>query len=349
MDLIKIKLNELETFCNSAVFQAFPIKPISPLRVKSYIENPHANANDIVLYMYVEGDEVIAFRTFLSDCIGKSKPFAWCSGTWVKADCRGQKLSVKLLHEALSDWDNRLMFTNYAAASEHCYLTTRQFKILKNRTGFRFYLYPNFSEIYKERKHRLKLLFPLLSTATWGISFLKSLLPVNVPKFVELNTLDEDCRKYLWSFSKTFFNRKEIELEWIVKFSWITSDEHNDFVYPFSFSGIDYSLKIVKIFDNDFFVGFFIYTIINSKMKIIYHFLDNDKINLMVNAVTALAQKNKIAYLSILDPLLANRFRKKERCFAFSKQITSHIYSSFDIANEQNLTIFDGDGDNCFT
>ena len=349
MELIKVRLNELETFCNSPFYRAFPIKPISPLRVKSYIENPRANANDIVLYMFVENGEIIAFRTILSDFIGKNKPFGWCSGTWVKSEFRGQKLSVKLLCEVLNDWDN-LMFTNYAPTSEFCNLSTQKFTLLKKRTGLRFYLYPDFREIFGERLPRLKPLLPLLSATVGGVSFLKScVFPTKDVKFIEMDSLDEDCRNFLRNFPATYFNRKEAELDWIIKFPWLTSEKYSDFVYPFSFSEIDYSLKIVKIFDNNSFAGFFIYTIINSKMKLIFHYLENEKLNLMVNAVAALARKNRIAYLSILDPSLANRFREKSRCFAFSKRISFHIYSTLDIANEQNLTVFDGDGDNCFT
>ena len=350
MDLIKVKLSELEGFFESVVFQLFTVKPISPLRVKSYVENPRANADDTVLYMFVENGELIAFRTVLSDCIGKNTPFGWCSGVWVKPEFRGQKLSVKLLHEALNDWNNRLMFTNYAPTSEFCNLSVQRFKVLKKRTGLRFYLYPDFKKMYKERKSYFKPFFPLLSATVRGISFLKSLvLPAKAPKFVELNSLDEDCRSFLRNSPATYFNRKEPELDWIIKFPWITSDEYSNFMYPFSFAKIDYSLKIVKVFDDNSFVGFFVYTIVNAKMKLIYHFFETNKENLLVNAVTVLARKNKIAYLNILDPLLAKLFREKSRCFAFSKTISSHIYSSLGIENEQNLTIFDGDGDNCFT
>lgn len=350
MDLIKVKLNELEAFCNSSIFQRFSVKPISPLRIKSYIENPRANADNTVLYMFVEEGELVAFRTILPDFIDNNRSFGWCSGTWVKPEFRGQKLSVKLLQEALIDWDKRLMFTNYTPISESCNLSIQQFKTLKNRTGLRFYLYPDFSEIYKKRKSYLKPFLPLLSIGVGGISFLKSLLlPTNIPKFVEMDILDKDCKELLRIYPDTFFNRKEVELDWILKFPWITPGKHNNFIYPFSFSGIDYLVKVVKIFNNDCFIGFFIYTIINAKMKIIYHFMGNDQINLMINSVTLLARRNKIAYLSILDPLLATKFREKSRYFAFSRQITSLIYSSFNITNKQNLTIFDGDGDNCFT
>ena len=349
MGLIKIKLNELGNFCNSNLFQSFSVKPISPLRVKSYLGNPRANPNDTVLYMYVENGELIAFRTILSDSIDNIN-FGWCSGNWVNPAFRGKKISVKLFNEVAKDWENRLMFTNYAPASEHNYINTKQFKILKYRTGRRFYLYPNFSEILKGRKTILSPILPLLSALTGSISFLKSLFTSNkLPKFKELETLDDDCREILRNSAKTFFNRKETELDWIINFPWITPEKHSDFVYPFSYSEINYSLKIVKIYDADIFAGFFVYTILNAKMKIIYHFVEDEIMDLLLNVVATLARRNKISYLTILEPALAMRFQKIKHGFAFSKQANSHIYSSLNIENNQHLTIFDGDGDNAFT
>jgi GNAT superfamily N-acetyltransferase len=325
--------------------------------MESYLNNPRASRDDFVLYVFVENEELIAFRTVLPDHIvfqGEKRTFGWCSGTYVKPAYRGQKISVSLLNEVMKDWEGHLMFTNYAQASEYCYLNTHAFKILKVRTGLRFYFYPDFNKIYRLRKnyHRIKLILPLLSIATCIVSFLKSSLCLKTgtrDRFIELNGLDQECKNHLKKSPATFFNRKASELDWIMRYPWVTDESCDGFTYPFSYSAISHSLKIVKVFDKDHFAGFFMYTVINSRMKIIYHFIEEEKYNLMINAVAMLATKNRIEYLTVLDPLIARLFKRKNKCFAFSKSCTSHIYTSLDVSNENNSIIFDGDGDNCFT
>ncbi|MDR1632895.1 MAG: hypothetical protein LBR97_08495 [Dysgonamonadaceae bacterium] len=355
MDLIKIKLKDLRTFCHSDLFNKFSIKPISLLRVESYLNNPHANSEDYCVYLFVENDELITFRTILSDYVvvhGEKIPFGWCSGVYVKTEYSGQKLSVSLLNEVIKDWKNRLMFTNYAQASEHCNLSTGSFKILQQRTGLRFYFYPDFNRIYKDRAnyHQIKWILPLLSVVSCGMSRIYRLIHFWKKRhYTEMQSPDEECIKCLDNHPNTFFNRKAAEISWIIQYPWIMQSDGNDFSYPFSCRKKSYKLRVCKIFDKDRFAGFFIYTLIESQMKIIYSFVGKTDWNRMADVARDIAGKNRIEYLTILDPEIARFLKHEWGFFILSKQYTSNIYSSLHIENSDNKTIFDGDGDNCFT
>jgi GNAT superfamily N-acetyltransferase len=356
MELIKVKLNELKAFCDGDLFRAFSPKPLSPLRVASYLNNPRANPDDIVLYLYVENEQPVAFRSILPDSIllqGKETRFGWCSGVWVSPGHRGQKLSQRLLIEVFRDWDDRLMFTNYTKTSEHCNTATGKFRIIKQRTGLRFYLYPNFNRICRGRKHYryIRPVLPLLTVLTGAVSFVQSLIGTRnrTEHYVELPGLDEECKAHLDQFPATFFDRKARELTWMIQYPWVMPDDHAGFVYPFSYAGIHYRLRVVKIMEGNRFAGFFIYTVVHARMKVICHFVREDQYDRMAATVFALAKKNRIEYLTALDPAMAQRLKKSNRCFAFAKSYTSHIYGSWEVPNENRLLIFDGDGDNCFT
>ena len=356
MDLIKIKLGELESFCNSSLFRQFPVKPISPLRVEAYLHNPRAQTEDVVLYMFVEKNELFAFRTILPDFIqfqNRTVRFGWCSGVWVNPKHRGQKLSLILLKNVLTDWNEKIMFTNYNKSSESINLMTHKFKILKERTGARFYLYPNLNEIYQNRKGYkwLRLILPFLSVGISAVSFFKLLIRKDSlieSSYTELPTFDQECKSFLKKYPDSFFNRKEQELEWIIQYPWITQSEYSDFIYPFSYANVSHTLKITKIIEKEIFVGFFVYTIINSKMKVLYYFIEEGKLRLLIDIVSRIARKNKIEYLTILESQIAGLL-KKSNTFAFSKDFTSNIYSTLDVTSDCNQMIFDGDGDNCFT
>jgi hypothetical protein len=167
--------------------------------------------------------------------------------------------------------------------------------------------------------------------------------------YVELPDLDQECTGFLKETPRTFFNRKANELHWIIQYPWITSSGHPDFIYPFSYANIPYTLKVVKIRNKNQPAGFFIYTIIRSKMKIVYHFLEENEWRRMLAIVSHIAKRERIDYLTILNLPLARFFKRENTCFAFSKPYNSNIYTSFDIMENDNQIIFDGDGDNCFT
>jgi hypothetical protein len=84
-------------------------------------------------------------------------------------------------------------------------------------------------------------------------------------------------------------------------------------------------------------------------MKITYHFIKEKQYDLMIDIASELARKNRIEYLTVLDPFMAGLFKRNNKCFAFSKSYTSHIYTSLDLPGEPDKIIFDGDGDNAFT
>ena len=130
LEIKKIRLKELNDFVKSEMFNQFEILPISPERVKSYINNPKAKPEDVVLYLGSINNALVAFRSlFAGELISDDLKtrFAWCSGNWVAPEFRRKGFSEQLLKEAYSDWSGKLMFTNYAPNSENLYLKTGWF------------------------------------------------------------------------------------------------------------------------------------------------------------------------------------------------------------------------------
>ncbi len=358
MDLIKIRLNELDAFCQSELFRAFSVKPISPLRVKSYRTNPRARETDVVLYLLIDQEkQPAAFRTVWADMAypeeDTSIRFGWCSGIWVNPQYRGQQLWKVLLQEALKDWEEKLMLTNYANMIPSLYTKDNSFLPFHFRKGYRFYLYPDFSEILKNRipEPLQGLLVPANYLARWIYNlkrcFLKS--PDRRITSVESGFPDEDCRKLLdANRTKTLFRRGPEELEWIINYPWVTETKDNGFYYPFSYDGIPYRIKTVKYFVENEMSGFFIYSVINRKMKVLYHYETEKNTGILAGIIIRLALQEKISHLTILSESLSQAVKSQSAYFLFHKPFNMHLYASFPLPVNKKL-IFDGDGDYCFT
>ena len=356
MELVRIRLNELESFLSSDLYLSLDIKPISPLRVQSYIANPRSCADDYVLYFFHAGNELIAFRTLFADYVfADKKPvkFAWCSGVWVAPKYRGKKLWRVLLKEALKDWDNRLMTTNYASLVERLYLNSN-FGMCRIREGYRFYLFPDFKKILGNRRgfKLIKPILPLFSKISRIKSNrkLKKHFVVNGLRTKRLQKLDNDCLELInLQTDNSVYKSSEKELEWIIDYPWITEKNTPEIVYPFSYGNLKRNLEVVKVYKLDEFAGFFIHTIVRNRMKVLYHFSHENQDKFIANEIVTIALQNEIEYLTIIDVELATMLLEKKKLFAFVRDFSLNILSTFIVPSAASSKVFDGDGDNCFT
>ncbi len=356
MKLVKIKISELKNFISSELYQKLDIKPITSLRVNSYIANPRANKDDIVLYFFHKDDELVAFRTVFADIIFQdNKPikFAWCSGVWVSTKHRGQKLWKTLLDEVKNDWNNKLMSTNYANIIEPLYLNSG-FNIFKQRSGTRYYLYPNFKSLLGERKgfRIFKSILPLFSCVAKikAKKKVKKFSNEHDIKLVVAETIDTECQKLIEiQKDKSFFQRDIDELNWILEKPWICSSTNENISYPFSFENIPNKTEVVKVYSNSNFIGCIIYSIVKNRMKVLYHYSEPNNINVLTDSIIKIAHQSKVEFLTINDVVLIESFNKKKNAFIFSKPFSLNVLSTIDFEIDNSIKTFDGDGDNCFT
>jgi len=78
--------------------------PISKHRALSFVHNPRAKEDDLVLIVAFEGNNVIGFRGALPDTfyIGNKKhPFVWGSSWWVAESHLGKELGTQMLNMIL--------------------------------------------------------------------------------------------------------------------------------------------------------------------------------------------------------------------------------------------------------
>ncbi|QIA06901.1 GNAT family protein [Draconibacterium halophilum] len=236
LQIKKIRIKELENFVNSKEFQNYEVVPISPIRAQSYLANPHAKPEDIVLYLGFIDNKLIAFRSLFADTLnsdGQLIRFGWCSGNWVHKQHRRFGYSEQLLREAYKDWNKKLLFTNYAPNSEKLYLKTGLFQAIHQFEGVRAYLHAKTAKFFPTKINPLtKLLFNVID---FFIGLIVRLITAfyHTKKdyklsFIETEKPDETCFEFLKSNPvNSVFNRNETELKWIFEHPWI-SQQNND-------------------------------------------------------------------------------------------------------------------------
>jgi len=360
LNIIKIRLGELEDFVNSAKFGEFEIIPITPVRAKSYLNNPNAKPNDSVLYLGFFKNQLVAFRSLFADkvnCGDEVTRFAWCSGNWVHPQFRRKGYSEQLLKEAYSDWNKKLMFTNYAPDSENLYLKTGWFKPIHKFEGIKGYLFPKTRKLVKSsnRNAFLKTFYSVVDvliniTSFIRISFFRPLKPSEFI-FESVEFPDEACYKAIQiNNSRGIFDRGKEELKWIFNYPWISRvDNSHHKKYPFSSYSKSFCYQTIKIFKKTVFIGFFIFSLREGHLKTLYFSLPNECVSEVTDYIRNYCVQNNVETVTIYKKEVANRLLQRKFPFLYVKKYGQKIYSTFDIKNVKKLKFQDGDGDLFFT
>lgn len=356
LDIKKIKLGELESFVRSKAFMNFETVPITTLRVDSYINNPAALQNDIVLYLGFTNDKLVAFRTiFAGQVNSESEPvrFGWCSGNWVHPEYRRKGFSEKLLNEVFHDWDNRLMFTNYAPNSEQLYLKTGRFQVIHQFQGFRGYMFPKTRKLLPNaiKNAFSRAFYNFLDIVISIISLARTMFyiyKINPDiKFESIKYPDETCLKFMeQNQSALYFLRRKTELNWIFQYPWMTNNEEDlDAKYPFSSFSEDFRYQTVKIYNKNKFAGFFMFSVRNNHLKTL-HFEIPAELN---NEITAFIKNycisQKIEIATVYNFNIGSALLKRKFPFLYAKKYGQKIYSSFLVNQNLPHSFQDGDGD----
>ncbi|MCG6189149.1 GNAT family N-acetyltransferase [Maribellus maritimus] len=358
LEIKKIRLFELDDFVKSEIFQEFSVVPITSFRAKSYLRNPLAESDDVVLYLGLVKNQLVAFRSLFADvAFVNNSPirFAWCSGSWVSPDHRRKGFSQQLLAEAYSDWQGMLMLTNYSPETERLFIKTGWFRPVHRFDGVRCYLFPKTGKLLTvSNRNKFTGLFFL--SVDFLIRFFSSLKTrfykprINSSfRFEELQFPDVECFERIRESKGTYlFNRGEEHLKWIFEYPWISdSDKGFREIYPFSSFSTEFYYRTVKIFHLNRFVGFFIFSVREGHLKTLYFQISKELEGEIASYLKKYCVDNKIEMATIYNSELAGVLFKQKFPFLRVKKMGQKIYSTFAVSGD--LQLQDGDGDVFFT
>ena len=360
----KISLNNIIEFIHSKEYKNFENKPISHARALSYINNPHANKTDVVLFLALIQNELVGYRTVFADVFYEENhkiKFAWLSGNWTHPNHRRKKISTLLFKEVAKEWNNKLMYSNYAEASKLVYDKTNQFKTIKTLKGKRYYrrfclaeLLPNKHLFFKKTKFILKGLDYFLN-----IFFL--LKPQNkidvsnysIEKIKNWNSLE--IKGFLNQYKKEeLFKRDLNTYNWILDYPWIKTDTQTA-----QFSKKYYFSSYAKVFKNNFYVlkkDNNIIAVINisirdKHLKIPYFYGTIENIQPVIQWINKQSKECNINYLTVYDTKINQELNKHK--FLFKKDFTQKFIATKTLTEKHQkidkMKIQTGDGDTVFT
>lgn len=356
----KIQLEKLQEFVDSHQFQLFENIPISSLRVASYLRNLNARSSDYVLYMAFFKDELVGYRTVLSDVFyidNKSVSFGWLSGNWVDPAYRRKNISTKIFNEVYTDWKGRLMYSNYAEASKAVYDRTNKFKKLTTLYGYRYYYRSCLAQLLPAKSTFFKLVTPVLKLVDFIFNLFvkqkKRISPIqySVNKIINWNRSHEE---FLTIFKQNeLFKRNKETYSWIINFPWLkssTKTKEESKKYSFSLYAKQFNSNFYELKIDQKIIGIVHLSIRNKHLKLSYIYFVPKHLDTLVDFIKTKIVSHKINFATIYhkelnDKLVQQNNYLKKRVFKQHFFATKKVLNCFNVIK----SVQTGDGDSVFT
>ena len=369
IEVRKIPLSGLKEYIESDKFQQMPDIPISPQRANSYLHNPRADKDDIVLFLAFENENLVGYRTVLPDKLYTGKrevKFGWLSGNWVLLEKRRQGIATLLFKYAYNEWNGKLMYTNYAPESKAVYEKSGKFLKYLEIQGIRAHLRNSFGILLPPKHIFFRKIKPLLFLSDFMFNFVHDLRiiaqqpfhPLQESQLEFVDQIDNDIVQLISKSNDSEPTRRsKEELEWIIKYPWIIEHDGKNKIkgrYFFSSVARNYSNIALKVFDKrNIMIAFIMMIIIGEKLTIPYCYCLEEHYGRLADIIFSLMLKKRINYVTVFHSRLAQQLLKKRYGFVFKKKMVRIYFSTtelFKILPEaEKISFQDGDGDVAFT
>lgn len=365
-ELKKVRLCELETFANSPDYKQSDVIPISSNRIKSYVSNPRADKNDVVLYMLFDGEKLIGFRTLLADYLtwnDKTHKLAWLSGAWVRPEYRRKGIATNLYLEAKKDWAGRLMYTNYAPEAQKLLDKVQDFNLFDSVKGIRYYFRFFTAELLKLRhpwfaKNQavLKSFDAIMNLVSFTVRFFqKVFISYRLNKVITEKYGSKEIFNFIDHFPQSVFERGSKEYSWIFNYPWISQVKCDPMYYPFSSFSSVFFYRFLMVKDGQGNIeGLAIVKFRDGHVTVPY-FYGNSKSNTkLARAVVGFSHGFHAKSLTIYQQAAEPCFRNIRGMALVRKKMVQNYFISSKFQDEfhlkqTNIALLDGDGDCIFT
>jgi GNAT superfamily N-acetyltransferase len=271
INIKKICISELKQFVYSDGYTNMPIVPISRHRAISYIQNPRSLPTDVVLYLAYIDERLVGYRTVFPDTIwvgNNPVKVGWLSGNWVDPNFRRKGIASTLFESAYEDWNQKLLFTNYAEESKAVYDKSCRFINVHTINGIRLYFRPFLTSILCPKGKLYRKMKPIWQVADFILSVFNPLPLISLLlkqqksiSYEYLGTPDDELISYFEKSTQiTPTKRTGKDLQWILNHPWLVSSPLGDRIgkkYFFSSSPVRFETLLVKVCRDKELLGFF--------------------------------------------------------------------------------------------
>ena len=365
MRIREIRHHQLQEYIDSQEYKQTKYVAISKHRALSHIRNPRAKADDLVLVLIYEQEEMVAYLGVFADDLHFTtgvEHVGWLSCMWVNPIMRGKGIAKKLINAVFEAWDYKILVTEFTPAAHGLYNRTGQFLDLAKPSGLRGYLRLNLAYLLPKKDPKWNKWKPFLSCIDAVFNLPNALrltwYKTNCPTFEYLSEIDDEA----WAFveaqkGKELMNRNRADLQWLVNNPWLLASglkDYNAARYHFSATDAFFSFLNIKIYDEKLeMIGFLILSIRGKNMKVPYAYYKDGAEKAVLNVIYKHLLELKLNMLTLFHVPLIEAMEKEGTPFFKKRKFQRHYIIGKVMGKQLEATpefiIQDGDADAAFT
>ena len=343
------------------------ILPITKQRALSYMHNPRAEANDVLLIVAYEIDQVISYIGIIPDEIiidNKENKIGIVSSWWVDPIKAKTGIGAILLLKAFNYYNNQIFVGPFSDQAGMIYKKLKNINQLKLSHAYEF----KNNYYLKINDSRIKQIVPkvIISSLTFCMNiflrfiqnrWLKNNLVIrNRLLCIEQDYIDNASQIFIEENSKNdLFKRDKEYFEWLINYPWVlelktVSQIRNK--YFFSNDDKKFKISILKIIHNNIIIGIIIIQQRNERLTLPYAYINNKYIKDVMTQIVVHFLKSDCKQMllynehiigqikALYPPLVINKTTRKREYF---------ISDDYNIKNIKDKLFHDGYGDAAFT
>ncbi len=368
MEIKAYSVKDLKAALEQTSLWKTDVFPITKHRALSYVNNPRADSEDIVLLVAYEGNRVIGYIGAIPWKIyieNKEKKLAWLTGWWMDSEFRKTGIGRSLLYRILEIYDYDAMIPYYKSTSKRVFDASGRFINLKEYSGIKLLFRFNLSEILVRKIPGIKFLRPLLKIVDAAANLFTNIRQWLWKRnssiyenyiFEHICCIDSETSAFIKKYRKNELSRYEEEdFNWIFSFPWILSTPVNDITlsdYYFSSVSKKYGLINIKIFDrNKKMAAFAVFRFREKNLNIPFYFCRENCHETILKIAGLIMIDMKLDTLTLNDEFLTEKFHNTGLPVIFKKSIFNQFlitdkYKDFDFSD---YYVHEGEGDNIFS
>jgi len=367
MEIKAFTVADLKTALVSEDFWLTKTLPITKHRALSYSRNPRAAADDLVLLVAYQDNQVVGYLGILPDKIFSNDAvykLGWLTSWWVEPSCATAGVGAILLFKALNAYDQYIGVSGSSREARKALQASQRFMALKPLQGLDIRLRLNVTRDILRGFPALKIfrgLFKIVDGMLDEVMGFRRFFwqrrknPCQGLTFEYISAIDEEADRFIQRHHQQDLTRKgKPDFNWIMNNPWILSAPLKDAAskkYYFSSRADRFSYLAIKVFEHHpEMMGFLLLKVRNDRMSVVFSYFENRHAASITAAVFHHALVMNMSILSLYDERLVASIsefgcpcwsaKKKSRGFSFSK-----AFADIPLANSR---MQGGDGDLVF-
>lgn len=343
------------------------ILPITKHRALSYINNPRAKEDDIVLFVAYNNNDIIGYFGALPDKISvntSEHQIAWATSWWVDPRYRNVGTGGFLLLTVMNHYN--LATSGSTDNADKAYAASGKLTALRTVEGIEFIIRSCTHCLLPNKFPLLKKIRPLLNYADRALNLFADLrlfiwkrrIDPGKPRNIEyISHLDEETDRFIRSHrGNELYRRNARELNWIIKYPWIVSApclDKNVNKYYFSSTSNRFLYLNIKIYhprDNTM-TGFLMVKVRDNIMSVPYLYFDKSALNSILHLIGSLIVELRIDIFITYNKDILNNLSEIKLPYLYEKKRSRLYYISRKLKNMDlgDFVLQDGNGDSVFT